>query len=121
VKHIAGGNLPYPYITAGDAIVAVDADESTAVVDPLTFEEGEFTTLTVTALSVASAPLYGRALVVTVTPDTGITITGNTLTDPSGVATRVITGLVADTGYTVTVKCGGVVLSDTPTFDVTAP
>lgn len=118
---IANTNRPLTLVTPGAAIVAVDAAESTAVVDPLTFEEGEFTTLTVTALSAASAPLYGRSLVVTVTPDDGITITGDTLTNPSGVATRIITGLIADTGYTVVVKCGGVVLDDEPTFDVTAP
>jgi hypothetical protein len=118
VSYAFVATLPYPDFTAGEAIVAVDAAESSAVVDPDTFEEGDSTVLTVTAESAAGDPLYGRAIVVTVDPSEGVTITGSGLTNPLGVATRTITATMAET-YTVTVKCGGVVLDDEPTFEVT--
>lgn len=106
----------------GYTYVVPDADDSTAAVDDATPTLGTSVELTVTALNgVDPAPFRGVS--VTADDDGGLTVGTIARTNKAGVSVIDI-AIAADadeTLRTLTIVCGGVTLTDTPTFTPTAP
>jgi len=110
-------------LLGAEEITDLVVDASTSVVDlsASSVVEGGSLTLTIYARNAAGQGLSGKTVTsVTVTPSTGITVSGSGTTGLGGLANRTITATTAGTGITVEVVVDGVTLLDVPTFDVTA-
>lgn len=107
---------------AGYTYVVPDADDSTVTIDDATPASGGTVEVTVTALDgVTPAPF--RGVRVTVAPSTNITVGTAPRTNKDGVSVIDIAVAVgaAATLRTITVSCGGVTLTDAPTFTPATP
>lgn len=107
---------------AGYAWPTPDPDDSTAVVDDGTPTLGTTVTVTITGLD-GMDPCKNRGVFVEADDATGLTIPAAARTDVAGESVVVI-AIAADadeTLRTLTISCGGVELTDTPTFTPTAP